>query len=78
MTNGIGKEIVMDVEAVDELDLATQLDAQAAVSAARWYSQAARELQEADGWHDTAQRIVELAGEDRGRRSGRVDRPSAR
>lgn len=53
----------MDVEAVDELDLATQLDAQAAVSAARWYSQAARELQEADGWHDTAQRIVELAGE---------------
>ena len=39
----------------------TAADAQAAVSTARWYSQAARELQEADGWHDTLQRIVELA-----------------
>jgi hypothetical protein len=36
-------------------------DVQAVVSTARWYSQAARELQEADGWHDTLQRIVELA-----------------
>ena len=52
---------MMDVEPVDELDAATAADAQAAVSTARWYSQAARELQEADGWHDTLQRIVELA-----------------
>ncbi len=38
-------------------------EVEAAVSTARWYSQAARELQEADGWHDTVQRIVELSVE---------------
>ncbi len=52
----------MDIEPIDEFDLGTPADAQAAVGAARWYSQAARELQEADGWHDTMQHIVELAG----------------
>lgn len=51
----------MDVEPVEELDLATAADMGAAVNTARWYSQAARDLQEADGWHDTVQRIVELA-----------------
>ena len=51
----------MDVEPVEELDLATAADVGAAVSTARWYSQAARELQEANGWHETVQRIVELA-----------------
>jgi GAF domain-containing protein len=51
----------MDVEPVEELDLATAADVGAAVNTARWYSQAARDLQEADGWHDTLQRIVELA-----------------
>lgn len=52
---------MMSVEPVDELDAVTAADARAAVSTARWYSQAARELQQADGWHDTLQRIVELA-----------------
>ena len=51
----------MDVEPVEELELATAEDVSAAVNTARWYSQAARDLQEADGWHDTLQRIVELA-----------------
>ena len=48
----------MGNEPADELGL--EFSAEAMISTARWYSQAARELQEADGWHDTLQRITEL------------------
>jgi len=51
----------MDVEPAEDLDAATAEDVGAAVNTARWFSEAARDLQDADGWHDTAQRIVELA-----------------
>ena len=46
-----------------ELPLAGALesDAEAAVATAEWFSQAARELQEADGLHETMQQILELA-----------------
>lgn len=50
------------VDPVTEVDLATSADPGAVVNTARWYAQAARDLQEADGWHDTLQRIAELAG----------------
>ena len=49
----------MSADPVAGLHLATAADV--VVRTARWYSHAARELQEAEGWHDTLQRIVELA-----------------
>jgi len=52
----------MSVESVDEFGLSAAAHVNAAVSTARWFSQAARDLQDAQGWHDTVQRIVELAG----------------
>ena len=50
----------------DQLSTVTYVDGgltdiQTVVSTAKWYSQVARELQEAGGWHETLQRIVELA-----------------
>lgn len=50
----------MNTEPVDDLAEATVSQGPLAVEAVQWFSQAARELQEADGWHDTVQRIVEL------------------
>ena len=44
-----------------ELEQAPVSQAPAAVEAVQWFSQAARELQDAQDWHDTVQRIVELA-----------------
>jgi GAF domain-containing protein len=51
----------VSTEPVDDLVEATVSDVPVAVEAVQWFSQAARQLQEADGWHDTVQRMVELA-----------------
>ena len=51
----------MNVEPVDDLAGETVSEVPVAVEAVQWFSQAARQLQEADSWHDTVQRMVELA-----------------
>ena len=44
-----------------QLAEALESDAEAAVTTAEWFSQAARELQEANGLHETMEQILELA-----------------
>jgi GAF domain-containing protein len=52
---------MMGSEPEQDLEQAPVCQTPAAVEAVQWFSQAARELQDATDWHDTVQRIVELA-----------------
>ncbi|QNK80408.1 GAF and ANTAR domain-containing protein [Nakamurella sp. PAMC28650] len=51
----------VSTEPVEDLAEVSVSEAPVAVQAVQWFSQAARQLQDAAGWHDTVQRIVELA-----------------
>ncbi len=52
---------MVSTEPADDLVDTAVSEVAVAVEAVQWFSQAARELQEADGWHDTVQRMVDLA-----------------